>query len=133
VSRLLAAGLLATTGIAAWRIRKADGDARATAVPWLVAATLALSLLLSPISWKAHHVALIPAFALTVTAALRGTRWLWIPLALYVPLCGLGEELLGKGYKQTQQSLYLVTAGTLAFWFATIVGAWHRGTAAKRI
>jgi hypothetical protein len=97
--------LLAVTAACAWR-RRHDVAAR----PALAAATFALSLLLSPISWKAHHVALLPALALA--AAQR--RWTF--LVFYVLLCALGEELVGKDLKNLQQSLYLTTLGTLALW-----------------
>src|SRR5690606_17613638 len=71
------------------------------------------SLLLSPISWKAHHVGLIPAFFLIGLAALQGARWAWVVAVIYVPLCVLGEELVGDAGKELQQSLYLTTLGTL--------------------
>lgn len=80
---------------------------------WVGAAALAIGLLLSPISWKAHHVALLPAFALLLTRAFRGERWLWFLALLYVLTCLLGEELVGDRIKEAQQGLYLVTAGTL--------------------
>lgn len=82
----------------------------------LIAAIAAASLLLSPISWKAHHVALIPALYLLAQAALAGRRWA-IGLAIaYTAACVLGEEIVGKDFKNVQQSLYLTTLGTITLW-----------------
>ncbi len=106
--------LLAWTAVVAWR-RRRDPRAR----PALIAATLALSLLLSPISWKAHHVALLPAFGLLFAAALCGRRAAWWIAGAYALACVGGEELTGKAFKEWQQSSYFVTAGTLALlWVA---------------
>lgn len=118
ISRLLAVLLLAVTARAAWRQR---GDPRAR--PWLVAAVACLSLLLSPISWKAHHVALVPAIFLLACRAAAGARRIWWVLFAFALLCVLGEELVGKDLKQVQQSLYLVTAATVALWACCIAGA----------
>ena len=108
ISRLAAVGLLIATAVLA-AMRRLSRQS-------LIAAVLCLSLLLSPISWKAHHVALIPAIFLLVMRGLEGRRWIWWFLGSYVVLCLLGEEITGKDLKQVQQSLYLVTAGTLAIW-----------------
>src|SRR5690606_39151785 len=101
-------------GATAWGVvlRRRDADAR---LP-LLAAVLALSLLLSPISWKAHHVALLPAFALLFSRALAGARAAWSGAALYAAACVVGEEFTGKAVKELLQSSYVITAGTLAFW-----------------
>jgi hypothetical protein len=79
--------------------------ARSTPPPHAV---LVLSVLVSPIAWKAHHVVLLPALGVAV----QQRRWLF--LLLYVALCGIGEELVGKDLKNLQQSLYLTTLGSLA-------------------
>jgi hypothetical protein len=75
-----------------------------------------LSLLLSPISWKAHHVALLPAMFTVAVAALHGPyRRIAIAFAVVYSLaCLFGEEVVGKDLKNVQQSLYLTTFGTLA-------------------
>lgn len=108
-TRLLSAGLLAWLLVAAHRARREP-----TRRGPVLAAGLALSLLLSPLSWKAHHVALLPAFWLLLRhAAAARAAWAWVLLVLYLPSCALGEELLGKDLKNTLQSLYVVTAWDL--------------------
>lgn len=92
----------------------------------LLALAFAVSLLLSPISWKAHHVALLPAFALLFAHALQGRRWLWVVAVAYLLTCVLGEELVGKALKEWQQSSYLTTFGTLAMvWLACAGMRWR--------
>ncbi len=110
-NKLLGLAMLSATAYRVWQYRK-DPAAR----PFLVAMVLALSLLLSPISWKAHHVALLPALFLMVCQGMQGRRWAWYFLALYFGLCTLGEQFVGREYKNLQQSLYLVTAGTVGLW-----------------
>ncbi len=111
VRTILSAVLLAVTAAVVLRHR-----ARSSARPALIAAVLALSLLLSPIAWKAHHVALLPCFALLFARALAGARWLWFVAAVYGLACVLGEEITGKAIKELLQSSYVVTAGALGFW-----------------
>jgi hypothetical protein len=113
VRTLASLALLGVTAACVWRRRRVP-----SALPALVAATLLLSLLLSPISWKAHHVAAIPALFLCV-AARR-----WKLLAVYLVACGPGEELIGKDWKNFQQSCYLVTIGALLLWAAMLREAW---------
>lgn len=115
VRGLTSAALLLWNAVVAWR-RRSDMLAR----PAIVAATLALSLLLSPISWKAHHVGLLPAFGLLFASALSGRRAAWLVAGGYALLCVLGEEITGKALKEWQQSSYLVTAGTLGFLWWTL-------------
>ena len=113
ITRILAGGLLASVATVVWRRRYV-----AAARPWLIASMFALSLLLSPISWKAHHTALLPAFFMLGICALtdyaRRPRWAWVLAGTYFAACVLGEEIVGKGFKNVQQSLYLTTVGTLA-------------------
>ncbi|MBM4059802.1 MAG: DUF2029 domain-containing protein [Planctomycetes bacterium] len=113
--------LLLATFALAWR-RRAGGRGR----PALVAAVLALSLLLSPISWKAHHVALLPAFFLLALQLAEGRRRLWWFVGVYALLCVVGEEVQGKAVKNLQQSLYLTTAGTVFLWAASLLDARRR-------
>ncbi|MCA8943504.1 MAG: DUF2029 domain-containing protein [Planctomycetes bacterium] len=86
------------------------------AIPAVVAGCFAASLLLSPISWKAHHVALIPALFLLSIPVLARRTWAIALAALYLFACVAGEELVGKSFKHVQQHLYLVTLGTLVLW-----------------
>ncbi len=110
VGRGLSLALLVLLLLAARRA----GTAPARRLP-VLAAALALSLLLSPITWKAHHVALLPAFWLLLRHGWgTGRRWPWVLLGGYVLTCALGEELVGKDLKNVQQSLYLATFWALA-------------------
>ena len=65
---------------------------------------------------KAHHVALAPAFALLWLRGLGGRRWVLWFAAFYWLACVAGEALVGKAVKNVQQSLYIVTVGTLLLW-----------------
>ncbi len=116
ISRALNLALLAVTGLLLWR-RRREAD---IALP-ATAAVLALSLLLSPISWKAHHVALLPTLFLLSASAIQRRRGAILGLALYTLGCVAGEELTGKELKNLQQSLYLVTLGTLALWLYSLL------------
>ena len=109
IARVSSLVLVGTTFGFVWIHRKSP-----SARPYGIAAVLALSLLLSPISWKAHHVALLPAFFLLATHAFRRRPIAWILASLYVLFCGLGEEVVGKGFKEVQQAYYFTTFGTLA-------------------
>ena len=71
---------------------------------------LCASLLTSPISWKAHHVALIPAFLVVAARAFDGDRFARGLAIAYFVLCSAGGgDLVGDAVKEWQQSLYLVT------------------------
>lgn len=109
MTRALSLTLAGLTFLLIWR-----RAGRAVARPCWIAAVLALSLLLSPISWKAHHVALIPAFALLGCRALEGRRWPWLLAVAYFGFCVVGEQFVGKQFKNLQQSCYFTTFGTLA-------------------
>ncbi|HZN40573.1 MAG TPA: glycosyltransferase family 87 protein [Planctomycetota bacterium] len=108
-----AAALLAVLA-AAWRARH-DRLART----WVVAAVLVLTLLLSPISWKAHHVALLPVLLMVWRDAIadraRGARWL---LAIWFVVVALpGRDLFGAAGDDVDEwlnSLYVVTLGDVA-------------------
>lgn len=120
VRTVLSLALLWLAASAVWRYR-----AVAAARLPLLGLVGAVSLLLSPISWKAHHVALLPVFALLFAHALLGRRKLWLAALVYLLACVLGEELTGKVLKEWQQSSYLTTLGTLAaVWFARASLRW---------
>jgi len=71
-----------------------------------------LAHLASPISWKAHHVALLALFyaLVCVAASPPRRRWLAWSLAAYYLVCDLAsEELLGKAAKNWLQAVSLVT------------------------
>ena len=120
ITRLASLLLLAVVLRAAWRARQQPGPART----WVFAAALALSVLLSPLSWKAHHVALLPLVFLMVRRAAErpslATIWL---LAVYVPCCTLGGDLMGDANAEWVNSVYIVTAFDIALLLAAVHSA----------
>lgn len=106
VSSLLGILLLALLG---WRAARAP-DGRSTW--WVTLAFLPLCLLLSPITWKAHHAALLPLMvALSARAWAPGApRWL-VPLLVadYVACNLLSVEVVGDGAGDLLQALSVVT------------------------
>ncbi len=84
----------------------------AAARGWAFAAALVLSVLLSPLSWKAHHVALLPAFVLMLQAVLwRRAWWLAVLLLCWAATVGfLGGDLIGDDVAEWFNSIYVVTA-----------------------
>lgn len=106
LTRAAGAALFARVLWVAWRERRAPQ----AHLP-VFAAALVLSLLLSPLSWKAHHVALVPVLFLLVHRAVveraRGTWWL---LAAWVVCCQLGGDVTGDDANEWGNSLYVVTA-----------------------
>lgn len=95
---------------------------------WLVAqAFFVLSLLLSPITWKAHCVALLPVFVALFAEASSAprARGLVLFLLVYYLLCDLAnEELLGKGTKTLLQAWSVVTWCNVLLLFAVLARAW---------
>lgn len=113
IARVLSIAVLAITLRAAWRAR-ADVSRR----DFALVATLAAGTLLSPISWKAHHVALLPAIFVAAAAAWNSMRGARIGLAAFFVLCSAGGgDLVGDAAKEWQQSLYLATFGAGALWW----------------
>ncbi len=115
IRHALTVSILGATFWVAWRHR--DDETRR---PMTIAALFAASLLLSPISWKAHHVALLPALFFVAIHAMRGRLWAWAFAGIYAVSCVAGEELVGKQFKNVQQSWYFVTFGTIALWIACL-------------
>lgn len=106
ISRSLSAALLVAC---VWSARRARGAASETLA---AASFLCLSLLISPITWKAHCVALLPlCFALVAEALARPRRRALIGFLVgYYLACDLlSEELVGKGAKNDLQALSVVT------------------------
>ncbi|MCZ6598894.1 MAG: hypothetical protein O7B99_14750, partial [Planctomycetota bacterium] len=96
-------------GIAAAAAVRASGPR----AEWLAAlGFLPLCMLLSPITWKGHHAALLPFFfGLAAFASDRARRPAWlVPLLVgYWVLCDLlSEELIGKELKNALQAVSLV-------------------------
>lgn len=81
-----------------------------------VATAMAVSVLVSPISWKAHHVALLPAFFLLARDCVRGSKPARVFAVVYYFTCVAGGgDLVGRAGKYWQQAHYLATFGALAF------------------
>lgn len=114
LTRLAALAAFTAVAAAAWRARRLP--AGASPRTWVLAAAFVLSVLLSPLSWKAHHVALLPAFVLLLQAGREqaGPRPAWLLLAFVLAFCGVGGEILGDDLAEVCNSLYLVTACDVA-------------------
>jgi hypothetical protein len=87
----------------------------------VLAAALTLSLLLSPISWKAHHVALLPALLLLLRRATEeGSAAARAMVGAFLLLCALGSDVLSDAIDELGNSLYLVTLVDLA-WLVILI------------
>lgn len=86
------------------------------------AAALALSVLLSPISWKAHHVALLPVIFLLVRDLPRATSILL--LVVWALCCLPGGDLVGDDRAEWLNSVYVVTAADLVLFGWALHRAW---------
>ena len=92
------------------------------------------SLLASPITWKAHHAALLLVFACLVATALERRRWSALAtfLCAYWVACGLlSEEVVGKAGKQALQSASVVTGFTIALVAVVVVLSRRESAAAS--
>ncbi|MCA8963537.1 MAG: hypothetical protein KDC48_01550 [Planctomycetes bacterium] len=95
---------------------------------WLFASALVLSVLLSPLSWKAHHVALLPTLFLLLqrAATAKPARgWLVVLLTGWAVCCLPGGDLVGDDRSEWLNSLYVVTASDIALLLATALIAWR--------
>jgi chromate transport protein ChrA len=121
LTRAAGAAVLAAVLAAAWR-----GCAAASGRLWAVAAALVATLLLSPITWKGHHVALLPALLLTLHRAVVGRdRAAATLLAIWFVPCALpGGDLVGDAMDERLNSLYVVTFGDLALLAYAVRRAW---------
>lgn len=117
VARTIVLGLLLWLLRAGHRARRAVAtDAAGAAARALAfAAGLCLSLLASPLSWKAHHLALLPLLHLLLARAVASrSRPLCFLLAAFAIGCGLGQEVLGDDGDEWLNSLYVLPAFDLA-------------------
>lgn len=115
VARGLGLGLVVAVLLVAWRVR-----AVAAARLWLFAAALVLSLLVSPLSWKAHHVALLPLlFLLLKQLHDQRSRTVLGLLIAWAIVCLPGQEIVGDAAEEWLNSLYVVTVwDVVLLWFA---------------
>jgi hypothetical protein len=116
LTRAVSIALIAAAGLVAVRARGPRSRLLAAL------AFLPVCVLVSPISWKAHHTALLPLFAVLGACALSPRRlMLGLVLVVYYVACVLlSEELVGKAAKEFLQAISVVTFGALALFFATI-------------
>lgn len=124
ITRLASVALLGSLLVAAWRAR-----ASTAAKPFIFAAALVASLLLSPISWKAHHVVLLPVLFLLLLDFVRTRRGL--PILVGWAVCCLpgGDLVKGivDGADEWMNSTYVVTAWDVVLF----VWALRRAAAAR--
>jgi len=107
IARGLSLALLLATCAAAWRARDERRE-------WLAGlAFFPLALLCSPVTWKAHHVALLPVFYALLCCAFeserrsRGLQW---GLLGYWVVCDLlSREVVGDRLRDLLQALSVVT------------------------
>ena len=99
-SRIANCILLAIPAIFLWWSRKKVVTRDEPRLLWELAATGALMLLFSPITWSQHCVALLPACYLIATLLVVRDRlpgWVMILLSFYVFFCALlGRDLIGR-------------------------------------
>ena len=113
ILRLFSLALLAWAFTLLVRLRKNHSPWVEWGAPCLL---IPLTLLLSPIAWKAHQVQLLPLFFFLLAGPARSPkgRLLRASLVLYFVFCTLpGGDLIGKPLKEWLQSLYVVTLGAL--------------------
>ena len=115
ITRAVSLAVLLWAARALWRVRRLpSADVDLLAMGLLFAATL----LLSPITWKSHHVQLLPAFVALLAAVIDGRRRLLVGLVAYFILCNLlSQEIIGKAGKNVMQS-----ASTSSLWVPA--GSW---------
>jgi len=114
----LALALVAWAAVVAARAR----PGRPAAIAAL--AFLPLALLVSPITWKAHHAALLPLFFVLCAVAWAKRRWspLATFLAVYWIACDLAsEEVVGRALRDRLQALSIVTWGDVALLAVALV------------
>lgn len=107
LGRLASFALLTSLLTVTWKTRRAP-----QALPAVAAAALAVSTLLSPLSWKAHYVALFPALCLVLLRATAPGPWRNAArglLAVYAVCCLLGRDLIGDAADEWLNSCYFVT------------------------
>ncbi len=96
--------------VSAWQRRRSSSSDRVDRA-FVFAAALTLSLLASPLSWKPHHVALLPiVYLMLERAEAQRSRALWAMLAAFVLSCGIGQQLLGDDGDEFLNSTYVLPA-----------------------
>ena len=105
--------LLSLLAAVAWTFRKPAVCRDDLTVAWECAAVGALALLLSPITWYQHCVALLPVFYLfasTVAAGARPARWMLAVIAMFlVIVVVLNRGLIGRDLTLLMASYHCTT------------------------
>ena len=127
IARLTSVALLGAVLFLAHRARHC-----ASARLWVVGGVFALTLLLSPLSWKGHHVALLPLVLLLVEHVLRTrSRTVTTLLAVWFVGCSLpGGDLVGDDVDEWLNSVYVVTLGDVALLLGALLLAWRAARSA---
>ncbi|HWB13924.1 MAG TPA: glycosyltransferase family 87 protein [Pirellulales bacterium] len=134
--RITKLALVALLACAAWAFRKPVVRRDDLSLVWECAAVGALALLLSPITWYQHCVALLPVFYLfTRTAAARGrpAGWMWAVVSLFLlVVVVLNRGLIGRDTSLLLASYHLTTWAVLGA-FALALGGTARSREAEEV
>ncbi|HEV3409477.1 MAG TPA: glycosyltransferase family 87 protein [Chthoniobacterales bacterium] len=129
-SGLVKLSLVATVGAVMWWSRHAPRSRHDPRVLWEFSAVSIVMLLVSPITWGQHCVALLPpAYFIGALFATRRQlpRWMWTLLGLYIFfVLALSRDLLGKDLALRLASYHVETVAILGL-LAVVLGArrWH--------
>ncbi|MEO6596247.1 MAG: glycosyltransferase 87 family protein, partial [Planctomycetota bacterium] len=124
LTRVVSLGLLGWLLTTAWRTRSTP-----TSRLWVFAGALVVSVLLSPLSWKAHHMALVPMLFLLLQRAVRERRrGHWCVLAAWAVCCLPGKELIGNAADEWGNSVYVVTVWDVVLFAIAMRAARVRGS-----
>jgi len=115
VARAFELALVAAAVLVAWRARGSRGV-------WIAAlAFFPLALLCSPVTWKAHHVVLLPMFfallACAFDPARRSRALAWFLFGYWVVCDLFSQEIVGNALRDWLQALSVVTWGDVALLF----------------
>ena len=113
---IVAAIMIAVVGAVVWSLRQSRAHLRAIVV-WDCAAVAILALLLSPITWRQHCVAILPACYLIARMRMTGPRvppiaWLAIGTLVVVSVL-LSRGVMGDTISSLVHSYYLHTIALL--------------------
>ncbi|MGH7192609.1 MAG: hypothetical protein ACREJM_03640, partial [Candidatus Saccharimonadales bacterium] len=124
--RIAKAALLLLLALVAWLVRGPVVRRDDAAVLWECAAVGVLALLLSPITWYQHCVALVPPFYLlarTAASGARADRWDVSIAVLFVAVhLVLSRGLIGRDLTLLMASYHVTTWTLVAVLFATLAG-----------
>lgn len=126
--------MLALMAGVAWALRRPLDGRDGPQVAWQCAAIGVLALLMSPITWGQHCVAMLPAFYLIARRAVAGpglSRWMLAPLGAFVVVnLLLNRGLFGRDFALLLDSYHLPTATFVGVLWVTL--ACHAQESAER-